>query len=113
MESIGTLAAIARGPDDGVRSIPSQFDTKTRRNQHESIPVKPCVVENRLRHRGLFEIEYEYRCTEYEYDLSDVHDGESPIRFVTTAETLSEALPAAKPFLRPRRNAYRRCPPFV
>ena len=55
-----------------------------------------------MRHRDLFEYEYEYRCTEYEYDLSDVHDSESPGSFVTTVETLSEALHAAKPFMRSR-----------
>ena len=39
---------------------------------HQSIHVKPFVVKNRLRHRDLFE--QEYRCTEYEYVLSDVYD---------------------------------------
>jgi len=29
------------------------------------------VVESRLGHRGPFEYEYEYRCTEYEYDVPD------------------------------------------
>jgi hypothetical protein len=29
------------------------------------------VVENRWRHRDPFEYEYEYRCTEYEYDSPD------------------------------------------
>jgi hypothetical protein len=34
----------------------------------ETVNVESFVVENRWRHRGPFEYEYEYRCTEYEYD---------------------------------------------
>ncbi len=39
----------------------------------ESGNVESFVVENRWRHRGPFE--YEYRCTEYEYDFPDERNG--------------------------------------
>ena len=35
--------------------------------------IEPFAVENRMLHRDPFENEYEYSCTEYEYDLPDEH----------------------------------------
>jgi hypothetical protein len=57
---------------DGGRSLdqPSKH-----RDDRQTMPVESVMVEDRFTHSCPIEYEYEYRFTEYEYDLTDEQHG--------------------------------------
>jgi hypothetical protein len=79
------LAAMFKGMDGAARSEwsgagrwasgQSFRDTLSERgvSYRKSINDKSFKVESRFCHQASFEQEYEYRCTEYEYDCADDH----------------------------------------
>lgn len=75
-----------------IHSGQSGGDVVRKRNllNRKTINVQTFVVESRLGHRGPFEYEYEYSCTEYEYDLPDERDGSGIHRVVHRLEKNTE-----------------------
>ena len=65
----------------------------------QAIDIKSFVVESRLGNRSPFEYEYEYRCTEYEYDCPGERQG-SVGREKTCKQTATAFTAQLHPFVR-------------